>query len=84
MSNWYGYHHFVICFLKIVFSLLTLYAQSHYDIETQVRHLQQKYMGIRPQKHEEAMFNTQDIKPDGGHPVPINVCISAFPNSNHN
>jgi len=50
---------------------------SHYDIETQVRHLSQKYMGIRPQKHEEAMFNTQDIKPDGGHPVPISNFLNA-------
>lgn len=42
-------------------------------METQLRNLGQKYMGIRPNKHKEAMFRTQEIKPDGGHPVPVSV-----------
>ena len=47
--------------------------QSHMDIETQVKHLGQKYMGIRPVTHGEEMFKMKvDVDKDG-HAVPINV-----------
>ena len=38
-----------------------------------MRALGQKYMGIRPEKIGEEMFKTQEIKTDGGHPVPVSV-----------
>ncbi|TGZ83426.1 Asp-domain-containing protein [Ascodesmis nigricans] len=50
---------------------------ANYDMETQLRNLGQKYMGIRPNKHKEAMFRTQEIKPDGGHPVPVSNFLNA-------
>jgi len=55
-------------------ALLTALLQSGHDIDSQVRALGQKYMGIRPQKHEEGMFNTQEIDGKKGHLVPVSVC----------
>lgn len=50
---------------------------SHFDIDTQVKALGQKYMGIRPQKHQEQMFRTQDVDSNGGHDVPVNNFLNA-------
>lgn len=52
--------------------------QEHADIETQVRALGQKYMGVRPQKHQEEMFRDTSIRPEGdGHPVPVSNFLNA-------
>lgn len=50
---------------------------SGHDIDSQVRALGQKYMGIRPQKHEEGMFNTQEIDGKKGHLVPVSNFLNA-------
>jgi saccharopepsin len=50
---------------------------SHHDINTQMRALGQKYMGIRPEKIDEEMFKTQEIKTDDGHPVPVSNFLNA-------
>lgn len=55
---------------------LTAVLQANYDMETQLHNLGQKYMGIRTNKHKAEMFKTQDIKPDGGHIVPVSVSRS--------
>lgn len=48
------------------------------DINTQVRALGQKYMGIRPQRHGEEMFRDTMIHPDKeGHPVPVSNFLNA-------
>lgn len=53
---------------------------THHDISTQMKHLGQKYMGIRPSQHEEEMFKTQEFDAEGGkggHLVPINNFLNA-------
>jgi saccharopepsin len=46
-------------------------------LDTQMRHLGQKYMGVRPDNHMETMFDTQ-ISIDGeGHIVPISNFMNA-------
>ncbi|PUU75779.1 aspartic peptidase domain-containing protein [Tuber borchii] len=50
---------------------------SHHDINTQMKALGQKYMGIRPEKIGEEMFKTQEIKNDDGHPVPVSNFLNA-------
>jgi len=50
---------------------------SHFDIDSQVRHLSQKYMGVRPQKHQEEMFKIQSVEKDGGHSVPVSNFLNA-------
>jgi len=53
---------------------------THHDISTQMKHLGQKYMGIRPSQHEEEMFRTQEFDAEGGkggHFVPINNFLNA-------
>jgi saccharopepsin len=40
-----------------------------------MRALGQKYMGIRPERISEEMFKAQDVVTDGGHPVPVSVCL---------
>ena len=48
------------------------------NIDTHVKHLGQKYMGIRPQAHEEEMFKDTAIHADKGlHPVPVNNFLNA-------
>jgi len=47
------------------------------DITTQMKHLGQKYLGIRPDKMEKEMFKTQDFDMTGGHVVPINNFLNA-------
>jgi len=51
---------------------------AHHDISSQVKHLGQKYLGIRPSQHEEQMFKTDDFEIEGGgHAVPINNFLNA-------
>jgi saccharopepsin len=47
-------------------------------MEAHGRHLSQKYMGIRPQKHSEMMFQDTSIHDDkGGHSVPVSNFMNA-------
>lgn len=51
---------------------------AHHDIATQVKHLGQKYMGVRPSKHEEELYKIQDVDADGsGHTIPVNNFLNA-------
>ncbi|KAI5842576.1 aspartic peptidase domain-containing protein [Morchella snyderi] len=52
---------------------------SHHDIDTQMRALGQKYMGIRPEKHTEEMFKAaaEDMTIEGGHAIPVNNFLNA-------
>ncbi|RPB21476.1 Asp-domain-containing protein [Terfezia boudieri ATCC MYA-4762] len=51
---------------------------AHHDIPTQMKHLGQKYMGIRPSQHEEQIFKTEDFEIEGGgNVVPINNFLNA-------
>lgn len=43
----------------------------------QMERLGQKYMGIRPNKHPEAMFQDTSVHVDGNHPVPITNFMNA-------
>lgn len=47
------------------------------NIDTHVKHLGQKYMGIRPQSHEEEMFKETSIHADGDHRVPVSNFLNA-------
>ncbi|TVY41888.1 Vacuolar protease A [Lachnellula occidentalis] len=47
------------------------------NIESHVKHLGQKYMGIRPQTHEEEMFKDTAIHADKDHPVPVSNFLNA-------
>ncbi|KAK0611529.1 vacuolar protease A precursor [Immersiella caudata] len=46
-------------------------------IDAQVQHLGQKYMGVRPQTHTDAVFNGMQVKANGNHPVPISNFMNA-------
>jgi saccharopepsin len=46
-------------------------------IGEQVQHLGQKYMGIRPQTHADAVFNGMKVDVKGNHPVPISNFMNA-------
>jgi saccharopepsin len=46
-------------------------------INTQMERLSQKYMGVRPDKHSDAMFSDASIHADGSHPVPISNFMNA-------
>lgn len=51
---------------------------AHTNIDTQVKALGQKYMGVRPQRHVDEMFRDTSIKPgDDGHPVPVSNFLNA-------
>ncbi|KAI9868501.1 MAG: Vacuolar protease A [Trichoglossum hirsutum] len=51
---------------------------EHSDIESHVKALGQKYMGIRPHVHNEEVFRDTSIQPDkGGHPVPVDNFLNA-------
>ena len=52
--------------------------QEYSDINSQVRALGQKYMGIRPKAHIEELFKDTSIQPDkGGHPLPVSNFLNA-------
>ena len=65
-------------------SVASCESQTQNDITTQMKHLGQKYLGIRPDKMEKEMFKTQDFDMTGGHVVPINVSFCDTHNSQHN
>lgn len=47
------------------------------DIDTQMKALGQKYLGIRPKEHAGQMFGqgvSKDFDISGGHAIPVNVC----------
>ncbi|RYP27034.1 hypothetical protein DL768_011371 [Monosporascus sp. mg162] len=46
-------------------------------MESQLRGLGQKYMGARPQSHQDAIFQDTSIHVDGNHPVPITNFMNA-------
>ncbi|KAL7271545.1 aspartic proteinase precursor [Rhizina undulata] len=50
---------------------------DRFDISTHLRSLGQKYMGIRPEKHSEEMFNVEDMTANGGHAIPVNNFLNA-------
>jgi len=50
---------------------------EHVDIETQMRQLGQKYLGVRPDSHAEAVFQGTSIDTESGHPVPITNFMNA-------
>ena len=48
------------------------------NIETHVKHLGQKYMGVRPQSHLDEMFKDTSIhEQKGGHPLPVENFLNA-------
>jgi len=47
------------------------------NIDAHVKHLGQKYMGIRPQSHADEMFKDTAIHEEGGHPVPVSNFLNA-------
>lgn len=46
-------------------------------LRTQMENLGQKYMGIRPDNHADAVFQDTSIHVDGNHPVPITNFMNA-------
>ena len=42
-----------------------------------MQHLGQKYMGVRPDSHADAMFKGMDVHSAGNHPVPISNFMNA-------
>lgn len=46
-------------------------------INTQMERLSQKYMGIRPDTHKDAIFQDTSVHVDGNHPVPITNFMNA-------
>jgi saccharopepsin len=48
------------------------------NIDTHVKHLGQKYMGVRPQSHVDEMFKSADVNADGAdHTVPVSNFLNA-------
>lgn len=47
------------------------------NIDTHVKHLGQKYMGIRPQSHIDEMFKDTAIHDEGDHNVPVSNFLNA-------
>lgn len=47
------------------------------NIDAQVKHLGQKYMGVRPEKHVEEMFKDTSLKTEGGHSLPVSNFMNA-------
>jgi saccharopepsin len=43
----------------------------------QMERLGQKYMGIRPDNHKDAMFQDTSVHVDGNHPVPVTNFMNA-------
>ncbi len=43
----------------------------------QVQQLGQKYMGVRPENHVDAMFKSLPVEATGNHPVPISNFMNA-------
>lgn len=47
------------------------------NINTQMKHLGQKYMGVRPSSHVDEMFRDTAIHAEDGHPVPVSNFLNA-------
>ena len=48
------------------------------NIDTHVKHLGQKYMGVRPQSHEDEMFKATVVDAEGqDHTVPVSNFLNA-------
>ena len=48
------------------------------NIDTHVKHLGQKYMGVRPENHEQEMFKDTALHTEkGAHPVPVSNFLNA-------
>jgi len=47
------------------------------DINSHVKALGQKYMGVRPELHRDEMFRDTSIRKDDGHPVPVSNFLNA-------
>lgn len=47
------------------------------NMQTQAKHLGQKYMGIRPQSHADEMFKDTAIHTDKDHTVPVSNFLNA-------
>lgn len=48
------------------------------DINSHVKALGQKYMGVRPESHRDEMFRDTSIHADkGGHPLPVSNFLNA-------
>ena len=47
------------------------------SIDPHVKHLGQKYMGIRPENQMEEMFRETSIHTEGGHVVPVSNFLNA-------
>ncbi|KAI9773401.1 MAG: Vacuolar protease A [Geoglossum simile] len=64
---------------KLKLKKIPLSEQLEYsDINSQVRALGQKYMGIRPQAHIGELFKDAPIQPDkAGHPLPVSNFLNA-------
>jgi len=53
---------------------------AHVDIDTQMKALGQKYLGIRPKEHANNLFDAQvskDFDIAGGHAIPVNNFLNA-------
>lgn len=51
---------------------------EHHDMNTHLRGLGQKYMGVRPQSHESEMFKETSVHLDkDGHPLPVQNFLNA-------
>jgi saccharopepsin len=50
---------------------------AYANIDTHIKHLGQKYMGIRPQSHIDEMFKDTAIHEDGEHSVPVSNFLNA-------
>jgi saccharopepsin len=46
-------------------------------LHTQMERLSQKYIGIRPENHIDAIFKDTSIHVDGNHPVPVTNFMNA-------
>jgi hypothetical protein len=47
------------------------------SIDSHVKHLGQKYMGIRPEAHAQEMFRDSSVHTEGGHVVPVSNFLNA-------
>jgi saccharopepsin len=47
------------------------------NIDAHVKHLGQKYMGVRPQSHLDEMFKDTAIHEEGGHTIPVSNFLNA-------
>jgi saccharopepsin len=53
-----------------------MFVQEYANIDAQVKHLGQKYMGIRPSSHADEMFRETPFN-TGGHIVPVSNFLNA-------